>query len=224
MRSKVFILSALVLLLAGGLPSRAQERVRFNPDYAVHDIRLEYGYITSLSNHAPAPGFWQLTSSRITWHRVAWQKGIQFVPRANGYDQFIGLPTGLAIRSRTVPFRESMADAVDDLLYDASWSLFWGDSGFFLWDIIMAFVRRAEPYIGLTPGYYVGGRSLDSDVTPRARFSLTADAGVVMSIPIWRFSLNITPTFHYAFINNYYYDGKATRWLLSVSGGIGFMF
>ena len=224
MRTKVFLLSALILLVAGGTASRAQERVRFNPDYAIHDIRLEYGFLTSLSNHAPAPSYWQLTSSRLFWHRLAWQRAIMYVPKANGYEQFIGLPTGLAFRSATVPFRESMADAVDDLLFDASWDLFWGDSGFFIWDIIMAFVRRAEPYIGLTPGYYVGERSLSSDFTPLRRFSLTADAGVVMSIPIWRFSLNITPTFHYAFINNYRYEGKATRWLLTISGGIGFMF
>lgn len=224
MRSTVFVLSACILLLTGAMTSRAQERVRFNPDYALHDVRLEYGFLTSLSNGAPAPSYWQLTSSRLFWHRLAWQKGVRYVPRANGYEQFIGFPLGLAFRTATASFQESMADAMDDIIYDGSWSLFWGDSSFFLWEIIMAFVRRAEPYIGLTPGYYVGNPSRQSDITPLARFSLTADAGMVMSIPIWRFSLNITPTFHYAFINNYRCEGKATRWLLSISGGIGFMF
>jgi hypothetical protein len=82
--------------------------------------------------------------------------------------------------------------------------------------------RRFEGFVGVTPGYVFGNHSTpgttlygasDGEQTVSAiyeegirlnrRFTLTADAGLTLSVPLWRFSLDVTPAFHYLITNNF---------------------
>ena len=65
-------------------------------------------------------------------------------------------------------------------------------------------------------------------------FYCSADAGLSFSWRIWRFTLNMTPTVHYNFTENFriYSDNEATvhpqdtpiPWLFSMNFGIGYLF
>ena len=118
------------------------------------------------------------------------------------------------------------------------------------------FLRRSEFFAGITPGYLLGPEShvpkvygmttssrpllMETGFQLNNRFSLSADAGATLSIPLWRFSLDITPAIHYLFTNNVTEsrqtfdiqnnnptgppEVKPIRWLFSVSGGLSFLF
>ena len=80
-------------------------------------------------------------------------------------------------------------------------------------NVLNIFLRRTEFFAGVTPGYMPG-------LEPDHRFSLAADAGMTLSIPLWRFSLDMTPAAHYLVTKNF----GETRWLFSLSGGLSFLF
>ena len=80
-------------------------------------------------------------------------------------------------------------------------------------NVLNIFLRRTEFFAGVTPGYMPG-------LEAKHRFSLAADAGMTLSIPLWRFSLDITPAAHYLITDNF----EGQRWLYSISGGLSFLF
>ena len=121
---------------------------------------------------------------------------------------------------------------------------------------LLSIFRRAEVFAGVTPGYLFGdgsiGRRLegysmdgtryesDEGILLNRRFMLTADAGFNLSIPIWRFSLDLSPAFHYlkspttSRIPTVHRPARTTapwapfrclvHWYFSISGGISWLF
>ena len=239
--------AALAALAAGLVPAGAQERVRFNPDFSVRDIRAEYGIWTGLSRYTePTYRMAQATYTRRFWGPFAvragglayWRRtvvshetadGIQGGSYSGGFDGFIGLPIGLSIRTRTASTGEALTNAVVYSTMDAiDYSVFGrgsydGLGGAIIWNFLRALFRRSEFTLGVTPGLYAGNRQIG--------FGLTGDLGAVLAIPIWRFSLNITPALHYAFVPNKNLvpenapEGtKPTRLFLSATVGLEYLF
>lgn len=215
-----------VALLACVLPARAQQTVRFNPDYSVQDVRAEYGIYGALDNSGVTYQMVQGTYTRRFWGPLAWRAGA--LAYWKGYDGFYGVPVGLSIRSRTYSMGEALTDAVVYSTMDAIDYRYFGrnyDSlgGAIIWNFLVALFRRSEFTLGLTPGMYTGYKHVG--------FGLTADVGAVLAIPIWRLSLNLTPVLHYALVPNKYTlledppsTIKPTRLFLSATVGVEYMF
>ena len=229
MRKGIILIVTALLAGAAWVPAQAQERVRFNPDYSVSDIRVEYGLWAPLQNSSTEPTYrmWQAMYTRKFWGPFAWRAG--GLACWKGLDGFYGMPLGLSIRSRTQTVGEALTDAAVYSAADAIDYTIWGDGdysglgGMIIWNFLGALFRRSEFTLGVTPGMYTGYKHIG--------FGLTGDLGLVLAIPIWRFSLNLTPTLHYAFVPNKYLipedndaNVKPTRLFLSATVGLEYMF
>jgi len=221
------IITLAVAALAGLVPAGAQERVRFNPDYSVRDVRVEYGLWAALQNSSTEPTYRmaQAMYTQCLIGPLSWRAGA--LACWKGLDGFYGVPIGLSLRSRTATVGEALTDAVVYSAADAIDYAIWGDGdytglgGMVIWNFLGALFRRSEFTLGVTPGMYTNYRHIG--------FGLTGDLGLVLAIPIWRFSLNLSPTLHYAFVPNKYLfpeDGsvKPTRLFLSATVGLEYMF
>ena len=228
MRIGKYILAAAIVLLGAAQAVQAQQKQRFDPDYALRDIRAEIGVVGAIKNDNVASGVFQLSYSRLFWRRLAWKTGAVYVPTPGGYDDLVGVPIGLAFRSYTMPVENALGYAVGESVYDAVNDSVWGRSdqigGHILANFLLALFRRSEFFIGVTPGYYIGAPAAADNVETFNRFALTGDLGFSLAIPIWRFSINFTPAYHYSFIRNFEVDGIPARHLLSITAGVGFLF
>lgn len=247
MRIRTIILAASLLLLAG-LPAFAQEEPRtmeepqtqeepvvqtpkkrtFNRDFALQDFRLDIGILASTDKGGMDATMLQMTYSRLFWNRFVWRAGAQYASDACGYQGMVGLPIGIGYRTGTLTFEEAVAFAVGEAVTDVVLDGLWGRpdeiGGDLLFDLMLMFFRRVEFFVGLTPAYYVGPASTAENIRTYRRFGLTGDVGAVLSIPIWRFTLNLTPTYHYNFIKNYSCDNIVDRNLFSFTVGVGYLF
>ncbi len=221
------IIISLVLLLAGTASLQAQTG-KFNPNYSIQDISAEFGVLTSVDEGNMDTIFLQMTYSRLFRRHFAFRTGIMAAPEPGGYEYLAGIPLGISYKTGTVSFEDAAAYALTGAVSDAVWDGLFG-YGDQIWNDLIAnlfffLFRRWEFYIGVTPGLYLGAPSRNEDVSTYSRFSLWADAGAVLSIPIWRFSLNLSPTFHYSFLDNYTTDGIPSRSIMSFSAGISWLF
>lgn len=215
-----------LILLTGFLfltiPMKAQ-KPGFNPDLSWNTIRAEYGALIPLG---PVPksstGVFSLSYTRRYSGHWGWRGGVQYAPFDAYAENYMGLPLAVVFRSSTNSFDGRLQRAFDDSLEDASRnaSVYRGDAygkdrteKDIVANMLSVFLRRTEIFAGITPGYLWGEES---------RFSLTADAGITLSIPLWRFSLDFTPAFHYLFTDSI--GEHPTPWLFSVSGGLSFLF
>lgn len=226
MRAKIVIIS-LALLLAGTASLKAQ-KAKFNPNYSIQDVSAEFGALTSVDNGNMDTIFLQMTYSRLFWRHFAFRTGIMAAPEPGGYEYLAGIPLGISYKTGTVSFEDAAAYALNGAINDAVWDGLFG-RGDQIWNdlignLFFLLFRRWEFYIGVTPGMYLGAPSRNEGVDTFGRFSLWADAGAVLSIPIWRFSINLSPTFHYSFLDNYSVDGIHPRSIMSFSAGISWLF
>lgn len=221
------IIISIVLFLAGTASLQAQTE-KFNPNYSIQDISAEFGVLTSVDDGNMDTIFLQMTYSRLFRRHFAFRTGIMAAPEPGGYEYLAGIPLGISYKTGTVSFEDAAAYALTGAVSDAVWDGLFG-YGDQIWNDLIAnlfffLFRRWEFYIGLTPGLYLGAPSRNEGVSTFGRFSLWADAGAVLSIPIWRFSLNLSPTFHYSFLDNYTTDGIPSRSIMSFSAGISWLF
>jgi len=226
MKHSLFIFLTSLCLLAGAVPARAQ--VKFNADYSLQDIRADYGLYASIKGNGMNSSCYQFTYTRRFWRHFTWKAGALAVPNPGGFRFLAGAPLALSYRTGTVSYEDAAAYALGASVSDAVYESIWGDPdnifGDILFNLFTALFRRSEFFIGVTPGYYFG-RELPTDLYQTyGRFSVTGDLGMVLTIPIWRFSLNFTPTYHYSFTHNYDYDNAPLRHILSLQAGIGFLF
>ena len=231
MRNRIVIfLTMLACFLAGAAAVHAQglQKVKFNADYSLQDIRADYGIIATTRGNGMNARCTQITYSRRFWRHLAWKAGVVSVPYPGGFEWLAGAPIAISYRTGTVSYEDAigyaLGSSISDVVYENIWGNpdnLWGD---ILFNIFMSLFRRSEFFIGVTPGLYLGERTQSELVQTYGRFAVTGDLGLVLSIPIWRFSLNITPAFHYSFTHNYDYDNVPTRSLISVQAGIGFLF
>lgn len=220
---------AVALLLGAEMqPAQAQQSVRFNADYAIRDVRVDYGVCGAVKNNFVASDLFQVSYSQLFWRRFAWKAGAVFVTNPGGFQSLVGAPIGLAYRTFTIPVENALGYAVEESVYDAVTDAVWGYSdrigGHILANLLWALVRRSEFFIGVTPCCYLGVPSIADNVQTFSRFALTGDLGFSLSIPIWRFSINFTPAYHYSFIRNYEVDGITPRHLITFTAGLGFLF
>ena len=249
-------------LLLAVLPVSAQRKDRFNPDLTWDIVRAAYGVrIPMGSDLAPDGTTLSLNYTRRFANHWGWRTGFEYLPENTSVSDCVGLPVSIVYRTYTVGFKRGVEYALMNSAADVIWD---GVMGYgaeqmkndVAANILFILFRRAEFFAGLTPGYIFGESSFPgtvfgaSDGTRTSsylqtiqlnrRFSLTADAGATLSIPLWRFSLDITPAFHYLVTNNFseYHQQidpatgapvgspvlKPLRWQFSLDFGLSFLF
>ena len=259
------ILFSIALILFSLPPVAAQEKPEFNADLAWNTLRAEYGVgIPSGTVSNKRFGLLSLSYTRRYSGRWGWRSGIQYASLEAPVDYYVGMPLAAVYRFRTNSFDGRLQKALDDSVDDLSWNG-GGDVPEYekrrmrnavVDNLLFVFLRRTELFAGITPGYLLGQESHSTKVygtTSSAgpiwtetgfqlnnRFFLSADAGATLSIPIWRFSLDITTAAHYLFTKNVcenrlYIDPKTNtpigqqtikpiHWLFTLSGGLSFLF
>lgn len=221
--NKYLLLIFLAGLLLSALPIQAQENPGFNPDKAWNTLRAEYGAVIPMGTASKnSTGIYSLSYTRRYSGHWGWRGGVQYAPLNTSAMNYAGLPLAVVFRSSTASFDGRLQNAFDDSLEDASRnaSVYQGDAygkerteKDVVANMLSVFLRRTEIFAGMTPGCVWGEGN---------QFSLTADAGITLSIPLWRFSLDFTPAFHYSFTHRV--GEPATPWLFTVSGGVSFLF
>lgn len=73
MKKSILILFVTVLSLSAALPSRAQQIVRFNPDYALSEVRADYGLYTPMSVNGRGAKYFGIDYSRRFFGHLAWE-------------------------------------------------------------------------------------------------------------------------------------------------------
>lgn len=228
MKRLIFLLAAI--LCAGAVCANAQEeqKVKFNPDYSIQDISAEFGHIASFNGGAMDSYYLQLTYSRLFWRQFAYRVGAMAIQEPGGFPWLAGVPLAVSYRPWTVSFEEAAAFALKETIFDTVYDGLSGRSdqigSDILFNLFWLLFRRAEFIVGVTPGIYLGTASSASNVATYGRVALFGDAGLKLSIPIWRMSLDVTPMIHYSFLRNTELDGEPTRLMLSISGGISYLF
>ena len=260
---RIVLLSFSFLLLVFSSVS-AQEKPDFDPDLARNTLRAEYGALIPAGTvRNQSYGLLSLSYTRRYSGRWGWRTGFQHA-FFNSPVNYMGFPLAAVYRFTTSSFDGRLQKAMDDSLEDLTWH----DGveipdyekqrmrNAVFSDFLNVFLRRTELFAGITPGYLLGEESrskkaygvttssgpiwMETGFQLNNRFSLAADAGVTCSIPIWRFSLDITSAAHYLFIDNASENRqsidpknntpigqptvKPIHWLFSLSGGLSFLF
>ena len=213
----------IILLLAAGFVARGQEQVkfRFNPEYSMQDIRLEAGVFYAIkegTRNTVVRGYY----THQFWNQLAYRVGGQLLLGDLGSG--IGIPCGVALRPGVLSMKQSVAAAAEMAIFDSVWYGYHGAPEAIGHNVFMRFLmalfRRTEYHVGLTPTIFAS-QILEPGAHSRNSFLLTADAGFVLSIPIWRLCLNVSPTYHFALINT---ATDPARHLFSITGGVSYLF
>ena len=217
---KVIVSIASILLISNTLV--AEEESGFYPDYAWNTIRAEYGALIPVGNVPNKSfGLFSMSYTRRYSGRWGWRTGVQYASLGEPAGQYFGLPFSVVYRLFTSTYGGRGKKAWVDSMDSMSWNGGGDIPGYekqrmrneVAANVLNVFLRRTEFFAGVTPGYLPG-------LEPDHRFSLAVDAGMTLSIPIWRFSLDITPAAHYLMTKNF----GEPRWLFSLSGGLSFLF
>lgn len=254
---RIFLWLAVSILTAS-LSSAQEIKPRFNPDLTYNTLRAEYGMLIPISPGNPVKSgeLLSLSYTRRFSRHWGWRTGIQYATDYETFADHFGIPVSVVFRSGTYGFKESVQTAVNSTASGIVWDGLTGyDSGDIasraLGNFLFFLFRRGEGFAGVTPGYLFGDEktgwlSYSSGIDHQAglllnsRFTLTADAGFTLSIPIWRFSLDISPAFHYLVTNNFseYHQAidpqtgnpvgqpslKPLRWQFSLGFGLSYLF
>jgi len=219
----------LTIALCGmGVLAFAQEAVRFHPEFSFRDFRAEYGVYTAAGvKNAPLNRTFTLSYTANFWGPMAYKAGVQGMFPGFDYGMHVGMPLAIAYRPGIRSLGNSLLTAAEMSISDTVLNGYYGTTDRIGSDIlanfIMALFRRSEYYVGLTPGLYSGTfNGLTAD--EYGQFSLTLDVGLVLSIPIWHFSLNIHPAYHYGLAGYPIQAGDLRRSMFSIAGGIGWLF
>ena len=229
------------------LPLRAQVQAGY--DLPENSIRVEYGILTPMGTISNTNYKFTLLSftHRFSGNR-GFRTGVQYGPENTGVRTYVGMPLAFLYRVQTSSYEGLFTDNVRyDEVWDDSKTRQVRANAFS--NFLLLIFQRAEAFAGITPGYLFGnatgatavhgmatsdGKSqlVTTSILLNDRFYLSADAGVVFIIPIWRLNIYVTPAFHYLFTNNFSeYRQAATvteikpiRWQASWSGGLSFLF
>jgi hypothetical protein len=209
----------LVLLLAASLPVLAQKQP-FYPEDALREFQIEAG--ASKINAA----FLQVNYTQLFYKRLAWRAGGQFVLNPDGYEYMLGVPLAIMYRSETATTGQALDNALT-VSYDPDPYYYYERdnlAGSILLSALAFLIRRIDVYAGITPGYYLGPADVAPELRPYGRFFLSADAGLSLSIPIWRFTLSATPSLHYALLGVRSPNEGYNHLYFSMSFGLGYLF
>jgi len=188
----------------------------------VADIRVDYGRYASTGIDEYEVPFVQVSYSRLFWKRFAYKAGVQAAFGAPDFGIHAGLPFGVAFKPWTDSVADRLMDATVFSISDVVADGYYGRTDKIVDDILLNFLsvlfRRSEYFVGVTPGVFFGSGA------PENRFSCTVDAGFVLGIPLWRVSLNVTPTYHYSLTPNLVQNDVPSRSFFSLTLGAGYMF
>lgn len=221
--------SGIVLVLAAlfcAIPAHAQ-KVRFNPENARGSVRADIGTMFFTNDDWDA-AMLRVTYSELFWRQFSWSAGVQLTSETPGYDQSFGVPVGISFCPGIVPLGASLVTAAElsviDIVRDGLNGRTKDIGSDILANFLMALFRRIEYRAGLTPIWY-GGEHFDPALQNGRRFGLTADVGLMLSIPIRHIAINISPTYHYSLTRNYLDGyGSSIRSVMSVGVGLGYLF
>ncbi|MDT3366731.1 MAG: hypothetical protein LIQ26_05620 [Bacteroidota bacterium] len=214
-----------LFLIAFSLPLAAQAQDISEPDYYTKNLRFEAGLYggTGVDDFA---GKLQLTRTNNFWGPFAYRTGILAMGNGLGYDGYVGVPLSLSYCPGTTSLRDRLIWAAEESIVDLIIDVITGNTDKIGEDIaanlIAVLFARTEFFVGVTPGYWLGEKASFNYGHPR--FSLTADAGMVLSIPLGRLSFDITPTYHYSFGKNLVTDDGPQRHFFSVGLGLSWLF
>lgn len=216
---KILLLFSFIALSISSI--KAQEKKEFNADLARNTLRAEYGALIPANfDSNKSFGLLSLSYTRRYSGRWGWRTGLQYAQLDAPVNQYVGLPFSAVYRFTTSSFdgriRKAWNDSMDDLTWNGNGDVPDYEKDRMRNDVVSnwfsVLFRRTELYAGLTPGYLLGDISHP--------FTCAADAGVTLSIPVGRFSLDVTPAAHYLFTKNV----LPVRWVFTVSGGLSFLF
>jgi hypothetical protein len=220
---RLFLIIAAMLIAA----SSYAQKVKFNPANARGNVRADVGAMFATDNDWDAAMF-QFTYSKLFWNQFAWRTGVQFTSETPGFEQSFGIPVGISYCPGIVPLGASLIAAAEwsviDIVRDGLEGRTDEIGSDILANFLIALFRRIEYHAGLTPIWY-GGEYFDPALQSSSRFGLTADVGIVLSIPIRHITFNISPTYHYSLTKNYFDEyGSPVRHVMSVGLGLGYLF
>ena len=214
-----------ITLLAVCLPLAVQAQNVTEEDYFTKNIRAEAGIYAGPGGDNYA-GMLQLTRTYNFWGPLAYRTGVLAMGSGLGYDGYVGVPLSLSYCPGTTSLRERLIWAAEESIVDIIIDVITGDTDRIGEDIaanlIYVLFARTEFFVGLTPGYWLGQKEFFNYGHPR--FSMTADAGMVLSIPLGRLSFDITPTYHYSFGNNLVTEDGPQSHFFSVGIGLSWLF
>ena len=212
---KVLLSFACIVLSISSVD--AQEKPGVDPDSAWNTIRAEYGALIPVGTTPNQSfGLGSVSYTRRYSGRWGWRTGLQYV-RVGTDSNYLGLPLSAVYRFSTQPLGGRVLNAWNASLDDLSWNG-GGDvpqskkqqmRNDVATNFLSVFLRRTEIFAGITPGYLQENQVI-----------FAADAGVTFSIPLWRFSLDITPAVHYVISE----DLVPVHWVCTLSGGVSFLF
>lgn len=216
MRKIVASLLLFLPLALGAQPGAAY----FTPDYAIGDIRVDYGRYASVSYEEYEAPYLRVIYSRLFWNRFAYRAGAQLSFGMPGHSFQAGIPVGVSYRPWIQSLGYRLVGAATQTVTDVVVHGMTGQTEQLLsnaaTNFLVSLFRHSEYFIGITPGMYFGGGAPD--------FSCTADVGFVIGLPIWRVGLNVSPTYHYSLTKNYFLDGEPCRSFFSLTAGLSYMF
>ena len=261
---------SLTFIISCTVSVTAQTKPGFDPDYTWNTIRAEYGAMTPLGTVSSMhSGLFSLSYTRYYAGHWGWRTGAQYARLTIPVEYYAGLPIAVVYRTSTAPFegrvRKAWEESMEDIERDGAVTEYGYITGYerermrgdVFANILTIFLRRTEFFAGVTPAYLWGKERTRKGISGRASqdgraffteaglqfnnsFYLSADAGLSFSIPIWRFSLDITPALHYLFTDNFResrqdFDPvknspvgqpsiKRIRFIGTISGGLSFLF
>lgn len=243
------VILALILIITA-LPAAGQ---RFVPNASVGEMSFGVGGCGSLSSSSGQDlSFW-LNYSKYTGNYTGYRVGVRYMPENMGVADLVTFPIAFSLRTR-------MREGNEALAYGSVIALDLLDT--FLWEndnivvdmmaaFLLAFVNRAEFFIGITPGYILGEDALrrtyytsggenyiEETVTSCPnKFYCAAESGVNITWRIWRLTMNLTPYFQWNFMNNYQMSSRnlsdpaapvtyysTPNWYFGMNFGLGYLF
>ena len=250
MRRLLIVFSSILLAV---FPLAAQRRTASDPDFTRNSIRAEYGALMPVGTVSNSgSGMMSLSYTRLFSSHWGWRTGVQYAPVDTDVHDFAGLPVAVVFGPFVNSLDKTPRNNTGD--YEPYPGRFKRET---VADILSLFLRRTEVFAGITPGYLFGdatGRSrgragitsstgqtqwMETSIQLGNRFSISADAGVTLSIPLGRISLDITPAAHYLLTDNFKEcrqivdmnnhsvgqpEVKPVRWQCTVSGGLSYYF
>lgn len=221
----------LFLILALAAVSLSAGAQMFTADQSTQDITVNYGFIFPVTKNAAEGTARQSISINYTanfWRSIAFKVGVQG-QQSNTYKAIAGLPVGIAYRPGVRSWDESIGRGVENAVANGLFEATAGQTSMMteslVWSLAQVLFRRTEFFAGVTPGYCFGPYNPDSQLEEGGRFWLTADLGVVFSIPIWHLTLNVPIAYHYSiFHNENDLVDKPHYHYLSIGVGLGWLF
>lgn len=213
----------------------------FNPWQSTDEITFSIGmYMPMQGEEGGAQESFRLDYASFGYRNFGYRVGALYTPQLRGLERSLGIPLQVAWRTELrgrERWAENWPDAAASTIENRGNPL----PGL----LFILLPQRVEFSGGVTPGWIFGEKDFHLASSPAINhgawyeegvlrhhpFTLSVDAEIKLTYRIWRFTLSITPGFHYFLTDNFrVYDtfsGQHTdpgRWYFSLCGGLGFMF